>query len=96
MGSKPFTRDLAEGADANLAEIDAEIAANAHGWTIHRIAPLERGIMIRHREEIPVAVSIDEAVSITRRYCGTEAPGFVNGVLSAIAREVGAEKEASA
>ncbi len=51
---------------------------------------------IRHREEIPVAVSIDEAVSITRRYCGTEAPGFVNGVLSAIAREVGAEKEASA
>ena len=101
-GSKPFTRDLAEGVDANLAEIDAEIAANAHGWTIHRIAPLERGIMrvalfeIRHREEIPVAVSIDEAVSITRRYCGTEAPGFVNGVLSAIAREVGAEKEPSA
>ena len=95
-GSKPFTRDLAEGADANLAEIDAEIAANAHGWTIHRIAPLERGIMrvalfeIHHREEIPIAVSI------TRRYCGTEAPGFVNGVLSAIAREAGAETEASA
>ena len=41
---------------------------------------------ILHREEIPVAVSIDEAVSITRRYCGAEAPGFVNGVLSAIAR----------
>jgi len=45
-----------------------------------------------HREEIPVPVSIDEAVSITRRYCGTEAPGFVNGVLSAVARRVGAEE----
>jgi N utilization substance protein B len=96
--AKPFTRDLAEGADANLAEIDAEIGASAHGWTLARIAPLELGIMriavfeMLHREEIPVPVSIDEAVSITRRYCGTEAPGFVNGVLSAVARRVGAEE----
>ena len=96
--AKPFTRDLAEGADSSLAEIDAEIGANAHGWTLERIAPLELGIMriavfeMLHREEIPVPVSIDEAVSITRRYCGTEAPGFVNGVLSAVARRVGAEE----
>lgn len=98
-GGKPFTRDLAEGADAHLADLDAEIAANARGWTIDRIAPLERSIMrialfeIHHREEIPVAVSIDEAVSLASRYCGADAPGFVNGVLSAIAR---AEKEAPA
>ncbi len=51
---------------------------------------------IRHREEIPVPVSIDEAVSLTRRYCGAEAPGFVNGVLSAIARESGAPAETEA
>ena len=102
-GAKPFTRDLAEGVDANLEEIDAEIAANAHGWTIQRIAPLERAIMrvalfeMLHREEIPVPVSIDEAVSLTRRYCGAEAPRFVNGVLSAIGREHGhAESEAPA
>jgi len=91
--AKPFTRDLANGVDEHMAEIDAEIGANAHGWTIQRIAPLERAIMrvalfeIRHREEIPMPVSIDEAVSLTRRYCGAEAPAFVNGVLSAIARE---------
>lgn len=97
-GAKPFTRDLAEGVDANLAEIDAEIAANAHGWTIQRIAPLERGIMrvavfeMLHREEIPAPVSIDEAVSAARRYCGTEAPGFVNGILSAVARKIGTEE----
>ena len=98
-GAKPFTRELALGADEHLAEIDAEIGANANGWTIQRIAPLERAIMriavfeIHHRPEIPVAVSIDEAVSTTKRYCGAEAPGFVNGVLSAIARDVGAEVE---
>ena len=91
--AKPFTLDLVRGTDAHLTEIDAEIGSHARGWTIQRIAPLERAIMrvalfeILHREEIPVAVSIDEAVSITKRYCGTDAPGFVNGVLSAIARD---------
>lgn len=101
-GAKPFTRDLALGTDEHLAEIDAEIGETAHGWTIQRIAPLERAIMrvalfeIHHRKEIPAAVSIDEAVSLTRRYCGSEAPGFVNGVLSAIARKLGVEAESEA
>jgi N utilization substance protein B len=96
--AKPFTRDLAEGTDAHLSEIDAEISANSHGWTINRIAPLERAIMrvavfeMHHRPEIPAAVSIDEAVSAAKRYCGAETPGFVNGVLSAIARSVPAEE----
>lgn len=95
--AKPFTKDLALGTDEHLAEIDAEIGANAHGWTINRIAPLERAIMrvavfeIHHRPEIPVPVSINEAVDATKRYCGADAPGFVNGVLSAIARESGGE-----
>ena len=91
--AKPFTRDLAEGTDAHIEEIDALISANLRGWTIHRVAPLERAIMrvalfeINYREEIPVPVSIDEAVSTVKRYCGTDAPGFVNGVLSAASGE---------
>lgn len=92
-GAKPFTRELATGVDEHLDEIDGEISANLRGWTIGRIAPLERALLrvatfeIGHREEIPPPVSIDEAVSLAKRYCGTEAPGFVNGVLSSIARE---------
>ena len=74
--ARPFSRDLAHGVAEHQEELDVEIGANARGWTIQRIAPLERAIMrvalfeIRHREEIPVAVSIDEAVSLTGRYCG--------------------------
>ena len=92
-GAKPFTRDLATGVDEHLGEIDAEISANLRGWTIQRVAPLERALMrvatfeIRYREEIPPPVSIDEAVTLAKRYCGTDAPGFVNGVLSSIAAE---------
>ena len=89
--AKPFTRALAEGTDEHIAELDAEIGAHARGWSLSRIAPLEKAIMrvalyeIHHREDIPTAVAIDEAVSIAGRYCGTDTPGFVNGVLSAAA-----------
>lgn len=98
-GSKPFTRALAEGATERIEELDAQIGAHAHGWSVERIAPLERAIMrialyeINHREDVPVPVAIDEAVSIARRYCGAEAPGFVNGILSAA---TGEPSEASA
>ena len=92
-GAKPFTRELALGADAELTEIDREIARLAHGWALERIAPLERSIMrvglyeLRRRNDVPPEVAIDEAVSIAKRYCGAEAPGFVNGILAAAARE---------
>jgi N utilization substance protein B len=37
--------------------------------------------------DVPVEVAIDEAVEIAKEYCGADAPGFVNGVLGAAARE---------
>lgn len=92
--AKPFTRELATGADAHLADLDAEIGRLAQGWTLDRIAPLELSIMrvalyeLHHSEDIPPEIAIDEAVSFAKRYCGAEAPGFVNGILGAAAREL--------
>ena len=90
--AKPFTRELVEGVEARRAELDGEIARLAHGWGLDRIAALEKSIMrvalyeLHHREDVPAAVAIDEAVSLARRYCGTDAPGFVNGVLGTAAK----------
>jgi N utilization substance protein B len=90
--TRPFTRELAEGVEEHQAELDATIARHAEGWEIGRIAPLEKSIMrvalyeIEYREDVPTEVAIDEAVTLTRSYCGTDAPGFVNGVLGAAAR----------
>jgi len=92
--AKPFTRELAEGVDAAMAELDEEISRLAHGWELDRIARLERSIMrvalyeMRHREQIPVEVAIDEAVGFAKEFCGAEAPGFVNGILGTAAREL--------
>ena len=92
-GAKPFTRELAEGVVANREELDGLIARHAQGWSLDRIAPLERNIMrvalyeALHREDIPVEVAIDEAVELSKEYCGAEAPGFVNGILGAAVRD---------
>ena len=92
-GAKPFTRELAQGVQQHRAELDATIARLAEGWTIDRIAPLERNIMrvalyeIEYREDVPTEVAIDEAVGFAKRYCGADAPGFVNGILGVAARE---------
>ena len=101
--AKPFTRALAEGVAEHVDELDAEIGAYARGWSIERIAPLDKAIMrialyeIHHRDDVPTPVAIDEAVSIAGRYCGAEAPGFINGILSAASRgPEGAENGAPA
>ena len=91
-GAKPFTRELAEGVDSHRDELDEEIGAHSRGWTIDRIAPLEKNVMrvalyeLHHRDDVPVEVTLDEAVNLAKEYCGADAPGFVNGVLGAVAR----------
>jgi transcription antitermination protein NusB len=92
--AKTFTRELAEGADEHLEELDGEIAELARGWSLDRIAPLERCIMrvalfeMFHRVDVPVEVAIDEAINLTKEFCGADAPGFVNGILGAAARNL--------
>jgi transcription antitermination protein NusB len=90
--AKPFTRELVAGVQEHLHGLDAEIARLARGWELDRIAALEKSIMrvalyeLRHRDDVPTEVAIDEAVSLARCYCGADAPGFVNGVLGTAAR----------
>ncbi|MEX2108513.1 MAG: transcription antitermination factor NusB [Solirubrobacterales bacterium] len=91
--SRPFTRELAEGVQMKREELDEIIARHSQGWELDRIAPLERNLMrvalyeIEHVDEVPTEVAIDEAVSLAKEYCGADAPGFVNGILGAVARE---------
>ena len=93
-GAKPFTRELAQGVDAEITQLDEEIGRLARGWELERIATLERCIMrvalyeIRDRADIPTEVAIDEAVNLAKEFCGADAPGFVNGILGSAAREL--------
>ena len=95
-GATPFTRELVEGVEAERETLDESISRHATGWTLDRIAPLERNILrvalheIRSRPDVPAEVAIDEAVEAAKELCGVDAPGFINGVLGAVQRENGA------
>jgi N utilization substance protein B len=43
---------------------------------------------MRFRDDVPAEVAIDEAVETAKKFCGAEAPGFVNGILGSAAREL--------
>jgi N utilization substance protein B len=92
LDARPFTRDLVEGVERHRTELDEVIAGFARGWDLSRIAPLEKNIMrvalyeMNFREDVPAEVAIDEAVEMAKKYSGSEAPGFVNGILGAADR----------
>lgn len=89
-----FSTRLAVTVRERTPEIDALINSSASHWRTDRIARLD-GILLRlglaemlYFEDIPVKVSIDEAVSLAREYCGEQAYAFVNGVLDAVANKL--------
>ncbi len=88
-----FTRELVDGVERDREQVDALIERHAEGWTLDRIAPLERNILrvalheLLHRDDVPAEVAIDEAIEAAKELCGTDAPGFVNGILGAVHRE---------
>jgi transcription antitermination protein NusB len=98
--SRPFTGALAHAVDDHREELDAVIERHSEGWTLDRIAPLERNILraallelrdpelVAGERPIPPEAAIDEAVETAKTFCGAEAPGFVNGILAAALREV--------
>lgn len=71
-------------------EIDQIISSKAKGWTIERIAKVDLAILrvaiyeIKHREDIPLSVSINEAVEIAKKFGTDESGKFINGLLAQV------------
>ena len=76
----------------NIEEIDEKISKHLSGWTISRISKVSLAVLrlavyeIFFMEEIPEAVSIDEAVELCKTYSTVDDSSFVNGVLGSIVR----------
>ena len=78
------------------ADLDAEISACLRGWTIDRLSRVDLAILrlsvfeMKHGD-IPAAVSINEAIELTRKYSSEQSCPFVNGVLGTISRKLAAK-----
>ncbi len=95
----PFTRELVEGVTDHLAELDETIGAHSEGWTIDRMASVDRTVLraavyeLAFDRAVPVGVAIDEAVRAAKDLSTDDSGRFVNGVLGKIASELDPEAE---
>lgn len=77
----------------NIADIDNLISDNALGWNIARITKTALAILrlaifeINFCDDIPISVSINEAVELAKKYATQEDASFINGILSTIVKK---------
>jgi N utilization substance protein B len=82
-------------------ELDPLIQQYARGWTIDRMAVIDRNLLrlaifeLRRHPEQPYKVVINDAIELAKKYSTAESGRFVNGILGAIVRQMYPEKEHS-
>lgn len=94
-----FFLQLTKGLEEKLEEVDRALAESIEGWSLARLASVDRNILriatyeILFLPEIPVTVAINEAVELGKRY-GTEESGkFINGVLGRLLKKIKNDRE---
>ncbi|HVM11900.1 MAG TPA: transcription antitermination factor NusB [Actinomycetota bacterium] len=87
-----FTEELVRGVAERIEELDRLIGTHAEGWTVPRLAAVDRAVLrlacheILHRDEVPAAVAVDEAVEAAKELSTEDSGRFVNGILGRIVR----------
>lgn len=86
-----FIRTEVAGTLQHQQEINKEIEGALQDWKLSRLSHVDLAILqitvyeMHYEEEIPVSVSINEAVELAKKYSSDAAPAFINGVLGTIA-----------
>lgn len=89
-----FAENLARQVFENIEEIDRLIDENLVGWSAKRISKASRAILrlsvceLLFSKDLPIGVSINEAVEIAKKYATAEDASYINGVLGSIAKKV--------
>lgn len=71
-----------------VEELDEAINQVSQGWKTGRMSKVDLTIIrlavyeIRHEEDIPAPVSINEAVELAKKYGTDDSASFVNGILA--------------
>ncbi len=90
-----FASQLVEGTVTHMQEIDRLISRFAVDWTLERMANVDRNLLrlavfeILYLKDIPVSVTINEAVELAKKYGDADSGKFVNGILGNVVRHVG-------
>ena len=94
LAADDLVSSLTSGVASRQTQLDEMITEYSHTWSIHRMPAIDRNVLrlaifeLIDRPEVPVAVIINEAVELAKRFSTEESGRYVNGVLSAIAKQV--------
>lgn len=93
----PFVKELVEKIHVNLGEIDSLIESQAQHWSLYRMPAVDRSILrmavaeMIYFSDIPLEVTLNEAIELAKKYGGADSGSFVNGILAAIHRRIPAK-----
>jgi N utilization substance protein B len=93
--ARPFAEKLVRGVRAHQAELDAQIQSASRNWRLERMARVDRNLLrlalyeLKHADDVPAKVAINEAIEIAKRYGTSESSAFVNGILDRCREELG-------
>jgi N utilization substance protein B len=90
-----FFAELVRGVVSEQGRVDGVIARHlAQNWRLERLDATVRAILragayeLANRPDVPTEVAIDEYVEVAKSFFEGAEPGFVNGALDAVAKDV--------
>ena len=89
-----FARHVFIGVENHLEVLDRLIDENSIGWKRSRLSRVAASLLrlalyeMLFEEDIPVSVSINEAVELAKKYGTGEDASFINGLLGTVAKKL--------
>lgn len=89
-----FILDEIDGVLRHKSSIDQIIDKYSSDWNVERLPAPDRTILrlslfeIMFRKDIPVSVSINEAVEMAKKFCDHQSYKFINGLLGSAVKEI--------
>ena len=93
--TKAFAEQLVRGAQREQATIDELIQRTSTHWKLERMARVDRNILrlavfeILKRGDVPLKVTLNEAIELSKKYGSEDSSAFVTGILDRIANSSG-------
>ena len=90
---KEYIDNVVNGTSYHLEQIDELIEKNLKNWTLQRVAKVNLALLrlgiyeILYRSDIPVSVTVNEIVELSKTYDDEKGGKFVNGVLGSVSKE---------
>ena len=100
VGVNDYIKQVYFGVREHMEEIDAMIVRHSNGWKPSRISPVSRSAIrlciyeMLYMNDIPKAVSLNEAIELVKKYDDLKMKAFVNGLLNGAKSEIETGTEA--